>query len=76
MQDFLAARRNGTRPVADIEEGYISSASCILANLSMALGRSLEWDPKAGQVVGDDDANRHLARDYRGPWRHPTPANV
>ncbi len=76
MKNFFAARQSGERPVADIEEGYISSACCIMANLSMELGRSLEWDGKAGRVVGDDEANRRLARNYRAPWEHPTPENV
>ncbi len=76
MQDFLAARRDGKRPVADIEQGYISSSCCILANLSMELGRSLKWDAENGRVIGDDEANRHLARQYRGDWKHPTPQSV
>jgi predicted dehydrogenase len=76
LTNFLAARLNGERPVADIEEGYISSACCILANLSMELGRSLRWDGTAGQVVDDDEANRRLARNYRGTWVHPTANNV
>jgi predicted dehydrogenase len=76
MENFLAARRERKRPVSDIEQGYISTASCILANLSMELGRSLKWDEKAGRVVGDDDANRKLARVYRDKWVHPTPENV
>ena len=76
MKDFLQARRAGKRPVADIEEGYISSASCILANLSMEVGRSLTWDAEAGRIVGDDEANRRLARTYRGDWKHPTPDTV
>ncbi len=76
MQNFLAARREGKRPVSDIEQGHISSASCILANLSMALGRSLQWDSAKGCVVDDDEANRRLAREYRGDWVHPTPDSV
>jgi hypothetical protein len=76
MQNFLTARQNGERPVADIEEGHISSACCILANLSMELGRSLTWDSEKQQVAGDDVANRRLAREYRGPWKHPTPESV
>jgi len=76
MQNFLAARRAGKRPVADIEEGHISSACCILANLSMELGRSLTWDSSAGRIVSDEDANKRLARAYRGDWIHPTPDNV
>ena len=71
MKDFLAAIASRGRPVADIEEGYISTTSCILANLAMQLGRTLTWDPQAGKVVGDDEANRLLARPYRGPWVHP-----
>jgi hypothetical protein len=76
FENFLAARRSRQRPVADIEEGHISSACCILANLSMELGRSLVWDSAAGRVVDDDAANRRLTRDYRGDWIHPTPTNV
>jgi predicted dehydrogenase len=75
MLDFLAARANGTRPVADIAEGHLSSAVCILANLSMRLGRSLSIDD-TGNVVDDDEANRLLAREYRAPWKHPTPETV
>jgi predicted dehydrogenase len=71
MKDLLAAIETRGRPVADIEEGYISTTSCILANLAMKLGRSLTWDPSAGKVVGDDEANRLLRRPYRGPWVHP-----
>jgi predicted dehydrogenase len=76
MQNFLEARREGQRPVADIEQGHISSACCILANLSMELRRGLVWDAEQGRVVDDDEANQRLARDYRGDWVHPTPDNV
>jgi predicted dehydrogenase len=86
MLDFLKCRElrdaagpNGTpakRPVADIEQGHISTTACCLANMSMQLGRSLKWDPEKHQVVGDEEANRLLARPYRAPWTHPTPQNV
>ncbi|MCA9212657.1 MAG: Gfo/Idh/MocA family oxidoreductase [Planctomycetales bacterium] len=76
MRNFLEARREGKRPVADIEQGHISSASCILANLSMELGRGLVWDAENGRVKNDDEANERLARKYRGDWVHPTPENV
>jgi len=71
MQNFLHAIDTRGRPVADIEEGYISTASCILANLSMDLGRTLTWDAKTQRVIGDDEANRRLTRPYRKPWTHP-----
>jgi Oxidoreductase family, C-terminal alpha/beta domain len=71
MKDLLAAIASRSRPVADIEEGYISTTSCILANLALQLGRTLAWDPQAGKISGDDEANKLLARPYRGPWIHP-----
>jgi predicted dehydrogenase len=52
MLDFLAAIEKGSRPVADIEEGHISTASCILANISMQTGRPVVYDPKKRQIVG------------------------
>ncbi len=76
MQDFLAAIATRGKPVADVEEGYISTTSCILANLSMKLGRTLAYDPHTGRVTGDEEANRLLARPYRSPWVHPTPESV
>jgi predicted dehydrogenase len=76
MKNLLSCIASRGRPVADIEEGYISSASSILANLSMKLGRSLAWDPGKGQVIGDDEANRLLRRPYRSPWVHPEPGSA
>jgi predicted dehydrogenase len=76
MRDLLKAIATRGRPVADIEQGYISTASCILANLSLGLGRSLTWDPDKNQVVGDDEANKLLRRPYRSPWIHPEPQST
>ncbi|MGN6438979.1 MAG: Gfo/Idh/MocA family protein [Agriterribacter sp.] len=76
MLDFLKAIDNKTRPIADIEEGHISTASCIIANLSMKLGRPLQYDPVKKQIVGDAEATRLLQRPYRGSWKHPLPGNV
>lgn len=74
--DFLHARETRARPVADIEEGHISSAMCVLANLSVDLGRPLVYDPKTRTIPGDPAATALLARPYRGPWAHPDPAKV
>jgi predicted dehydrogenase len=76
MKNLLACIENRGRPVSDIEEGYISTTACILANLSMQLGRSLTWDHAKGVVVGDAEANKLLRRPYRAPWQHPEPAKV
>ena len=71
LKDFLSAIASRSKPVADIEQGYISTASCLLANLSMQLGRTLAWDSAKGLVARDDEASRLLRRPYRAPWVHP-----
>jgi predicted dehydrogenase len=77
-RNFLEARekRGQMRPVADIEQAHISSASCILANLSQQLGRTLTWDPATHTCVNDPEATRLLRRPYRSPWVHPEPDQV
>jgi predicted dehydrogenase len=70
-QDFLKCRENRGKPVSDIEQGHISTASCILANISMGLGRSLAFDPATHTVKNDAEATKLLKRDYRKPWNHP-----
>ena len=76
MINFLDAIKNNGRPVADIEQGHISTASCIIANLSMKLGRPLVYDPKSRKIVGDAEATALLQRPYRQPWKHPYPEMV
>ncbi len=71
MLDFLAAVEKRSRPVADVEDGHISTASCVLANLSMELGRPLVYDPSKREVTGDTEATRRLRRSYRAPWQYP-----
>lgn len=71
MRDFLKARAERSKPVADIEQGHISTAACVLANLSLELGRSLRFDPATHTVPGDPEATKRLKRPYRGPWVHP-----
>jgi predicted dehydrogenase len=69
--DFLKCRDDRSKPVSDIEQGHISSTSCILANLSQKLGRTITWDPMKHECIGDAEATKLLKRPYRKPWTHP-----
>jgi predicted dehydrogenase len=71
MRNFLEAIEKRGRPIADIEQGHISTASCILANLAMDIRRPIVYDPKKRIVVNDHDATKRLRREYRKPWQHP-----
>jgi predicted dehydrogenase len=77
VKNFLECIDSRGTPVADIEQGYMSAASCILANISMSLGgRTLQWDHAKGVVANDPEANKLLRRPYRSPWVHPEPGTV
>ena len=71
MKDLLRCVASRGRPRADIAEGSTSTSMCVLANLSLQLKRSLTWDEAGGRLVGDEEANKLLARPYRAPWVHP-----
>ena len=75
MRNFLECIGTRGKPVADIEQGYISTASCIMANLSQQLGgRTLNWDAAKEEITGDPEATKLLKRPYRAPWVHPAGA--
>ena len=40
----------------------------ILGNLSLILGRTLEWDPLKMEIVGDPEAHRMMSRPQRYPY--------
>jgi predicted dehydrogenase len=74
MRNLLENIATRGKPVADIEQGYMSTASCILANLSQKLGRALAWDAEKGEIANDPEANKLLKRPYTAPWKHPADA--
>jgi predicted dehydrogenase len=71
MLDFLAAIETRGTPIADVHQGHVSSASCILANVAMQLGRTLTYDPVTRSIPNDPRATALLARPYRNPYIHP-----
>jgi predicted dehydrogenase len=79
MLDLLAAIDEKRKPVADIEQGHISTASCIAANISMELGgQNLTYDTNTKKFVNNKAANKLLKRPYRNRltngeegWKHP-----
>jgi predicted dehydrogenase len=57
---------------APVEVAHRSITICHLGNIAMRLGRErLRWDPRAEQIIGDDEAAKMLSRPYRAPWALP-----
>ncbi len=73
VDNFVQCMHTRQRPVADLETvGHRSSLLCHLGNAAWRAGRTLRYDPKAGEFTGDAEAKRFLTRTYRAPWQLPT----
>lgn len=68
VRNFLDAMRSRQRPIADVEDGHRTAVPCHLANMSLRLKRSIQWDPDKEQIIGDREASAMLVRPYRKPW--------
>lgn len=67
--DFIAAIREGTQPVSDVDAGYKASYLGMTADISGRLQRKLKWDARKEKFIGADKANAMLARPLRAPWK-------
>jgi predicted dehydrogenase len=71
-RDFLDCIRTGRTPNADIEIGHLSASLSHLGNIAARVGRVLRFDPKAEWIMGDEEAQRLIGRQYRnGHWAKP-----
>lgn len=62
---FLNCVKSRQEPISDVHSHMKMLNTCHLAGISARLGRSLTWDDKTEQIVGDEQANAMLARPYR-----------
>lgn len=74
VKNFCDAIRGQAKLNADALTGHLSTALCHLANISTRVGRSINFDPATEQVIGDEEANKLIRREYRDHWG--TPKNV
>lgn len=72
MQNFVDCLRTRKRPVAHLASHHRTISTCHLANLSVRLGRSLDWDAASEHFVGDDQADAMLAREQRKDFEIPS----
>ena len=65
MENFFRTISEGGENVSDVDSHVRAMTTCHLANLSIRLGRKLDWDPEAEVIVGDDDAAQWVRREQR-----------
>ncbi len=71
VKNFLDSMRSRQRPRSDVEIGHNSMIACHLGNIAYRLGRQVKWDVENERMIGDEEAQRFVSRDYRAPWKLP-----
>ncbi|NUM53238.1 MAG: Gfo/Idh/MocA family oxidoreductase [Candidatus Hydrogenedentes bacterium] len=66
--NWLECIRTRRKPICDVEVGARTITVCHLGNIAYHLERPLKWDPVVERFVGDEEANRNLAKAMRSPW--------
>jgi len=72
MGNFFDCVRSRKDPVCDVETGHRSASECHLANISLRLGRKLNWDPERERFTGEaaTEANKMVSRKMRKPYTY------
>lgn len=65
MANFFQCVKSRKQPISDVFTHHRSITTCHLANIAIRLGRKLNWDPVAEQIVGDSEAQSWQSRDQR-----------
>lgn len=65
MKNFFECIVDRTQPISDVHSHHRAMTVCHLANISIRLNRTLNWDPDTEQIVGDADAAKWQAREQR-----------
>ena len=68
-RNFLDCVKSRKETNCPIETGHRSTTATLLANVAFDVGRPIRWDAEKEQVIDDADANRHLTKTYRAPWK-------
>jgi predicted dehydrogenase len=66
--NFADAIREGKMLNSEIEDGQKSTMLCHLGNIAWRTGHTINYDAKAGRIVGDRDASKLWQREYRRGW--------
>ncbi len=69
VADFIHCVKTREKTAAPVEAAQRATSLCHLAHIAVLTGRKLKWDPVQEQFLNDAEANRHLDRAMRPPWR-------
>ncbi len=71
LANWVTCIKSRQMPIADVEIGHRSATVCHLGNIARWTGRKLQWDPEKEEFVGDEEANKLVARQQRQGYEIP-----
>ncbi|MBI1318614.1 MAG: gfo/Idh/MocA family oxidoreductase [Candidatus Hydrogenedens sp.] len=66
--DFIRAVQQRTKTTYSPTDIHHLSTAMHLGNISMRLGRKIQWDAKTQTIIGDDEATALRSCPLRAPW--------
>jgi predicted dehydrogenase len=69
IRNFLDCIKTRQSPFCTLEEGHRSTSFAHLANIALATGKRLQWDPDKELFTNSEEANKMLHYEYRKPWK-------
>ena len=69
IRNFLDCIKSRKTPWCTLEEGHRSTTFAHLANISLAMGQTIEWDAQEERITNLRKANELLHYEYREPWK-------
>jgi predicted dehydrogenase len=69
IRNFLDCIKSRGIPLCTLEEGHRSTSFAHLANIALATGKRLQWDPDKELFTNSEEANKMLHYEYRKPWK-------
>ena len=67
-RNFLDCVKSRKPTVTPVETAHHSAIAGHLGLIAMLVGRKIKWDATNERILGDDEATKLLAREYRPPW--------
>jgi predicted dehydrogenase len=65
---FLSVIRGEEAELCPLDEAIISDTFSHMGDIAIRMGRKVTWDSKAGEIVGDVDANKLYSREMRANY--------
>ncbi len=69
VRNFIDCVKSRNAPLCPIEEGHRSTSFAHLANIALATGQRLLWDPEREIFTNSERANQMLHYEYRKQWK-------